>query len=98
MAIGTAIHVAETEGLDLGREKCPHLSDGEYNQRRQVWNGTIFMSVQVVSMIPTFLLIGRRWIAIVTGRSPQINPYTTRDPFIQVFRDHLEDRTSADIP
>ena len=31
----------------------------------------------------------RRWLAVVTGRIPQINPYTTRDHFIQVFPGRL---------
>jgi hypothetical protein len=47
---GTAIYIAETEGFDLGREQCPQLSDMDYIRRRQVWQGTIFLSVQVLSI------------------------------------------------
>jgi hypothetical protein len=48
------------------------------------------MSVQVIlHESQNFSLIRCRWLAMVTGRMPQINPYTTRDPFIQVFRGRL---------
>ena len=39
----------------------------------------------------------RRWLAVVAGRIPQINPYTTRDPLIQVFQGRLANRTVTDI-
>lgn len=81
----TAIRIAEMEGLDLSRDLCPQLSDAEYVRRRQVWNAIIFMSGQVKSKTPMLSLTGCRWLAVVTGRTPHISPYTTRDPFIQVW-------------
>lgn len=54
----TAIHIAETEGLELGRDQCPHLSDAEYVRRRQVWNAVIFMSGHVTSKSPLPSLTG----------------------------------------
>jgi hypothetical protein len=45
--LGTAIRVAQTYHIDLGREHCPHLSDAEYARWRQVWRAIIFFDTSV---------------------------------------------------
>lgn len=46
--LGTAIRVAQTHRIDLGRGYCPHLSDAEYARWRQVWRAIIFIDTSVI--------------------------------------------------
>jgi hypothetical protein len=50
--LGTAIRVAQTHRIDLGRGYCPHLSDAEYARWRQVWRAIIFIDTSVIPPQP----------------------------------------------
>lgn len=86
--LGTAIRVAQTHRIDLGRGHCPHLSDAEYARWRQVWRAIIFIDTSVIPspQPPSLLFLSYycRWLAIGLGRKPQVYEKTTRDPFIRV--------------
>jgi hypothetical protein len=55
--LGTAIRVAQTHRIDLGRGYCPHLSDAEYARWRQVWRAIIFIDTSVIPPNPLFAVL-----------------------------------------